>query len=78
MLANLSEQAEPQFASTIVSDCSVQCKQQPVGVVTLEKKVVRTRAEKLSESEPRSKRRKTMTVDRDNVVDSQSWIDLAR
>ena len=74
MLTELSEFSASVFESSVVSDCSIQCRQQPVGVVTLEHKLL---SAKTKVDEPRSKRRKT-TADNETSEDPVVWVDVAR
>ena len=64
----------PAFGSSVVSDCSIQCRQQPVGVVTLEQKL---KPVKPKTEEPRAKRRK-MAAESEQIEDPVAWVDLAR
>lgn len=70
----MSEGTEPAYASTPVSDCSIWSMQQPVGVITLETKLLPIVA---SSMEPSRKRRRTI-AHIDKVADPQTWVDLAR
>jgi len=56
------------ISTTLIADCGIQCKQQPIGVVTLEKKVLSGNSVMTSES----KKRKV------DVEDSKNWINLVR
>ncbi|XP_067947368.1 DNA-dependent protein kinase catalytic subunit-like [Watersipora subatra] len=78
LLIDLSELDETSFDSAVVCDSSVQCKQQPSGVVALE---CRLACEETKTDGPKAKRRKTSTASTStpfNEANALTWTDLAR